>query len=291
MNKSLLTFKSLIIGFVMISGNAHSAIQKVNSDPLPLCDTTMAASKVIPATKTQCRNTPSAYKIKVFEMGVCTAHPYGAAKDDANFDTTVCEIGYKNAAPAAIDIGASIGGGASAMSGVSTLPKNGTYTHAYLVFGNEFTVKGQIIAADGTVYSSKAAGSGACLVDKGTAGFVPQECTESLGNFSGANCFSGYVGAPVTGGIIDGFIVNNTLVRGDGTSDVTAGECDLKNKLVGVMTLDASFSITPQTYGLNFNFNLTNQGIQWIEGGGPTGEANEFSSAPFSGSFEVLNQD
>ena len=300
MNRSLLILKSLIIGFVLISGNAHGAIQKVNADPLPLCDTTLAsAGHVIPGAGTagyagQCRSTPTAYKIKVFEMGVCASHPYGAAKDAAAFDTSGCEIGYSDSNPVAIDIGASIGGTAAAMGGASTLPPNGTYKYAYLVFKNEFTVKAQITAANNQVYSSKATGAGACTIDaRAGAGFTPEECTETLSNFGGPNCFSGYVGATVVGGVIDGFIVGNALARGDGTTDVTAGECDaaVSTKLVGVMTLSTGFSITPQTYGLNFKFNLTNQGVQWVEDAGTDGIPNGFSSAPFSGTFEVLNQD
>ncbi|MDC1383977.1 hypothetical protein N8500_10950, partial [Candidatus Puniceispirillum sp.] len=208
MNRSLLILKSFIIGFVLISGNAHSAIQKVNADPLPLCDPTLAsAGHIIPGAGTagyagQCRSTPTAYKIKVFEMGVCTAHPFGAAKDTAAFDSSVCKVGYSDASPAAVDIGASIGGSAAAMGGASNLPPNGSYTHAYLVFANEFTVKGQITAANNEVYSSKAAGGGACTIDnRPGGGFTPEECTEKLTNFGGPNCFSGYVGATVAGGI------------------------------------------------------------------------------------------
>ncbi|MDB2469252.1 hypothetical protein N9X39_04185 [Alphaproteobacteria bacterium] len=300
MNKNLLIFKLALCCFGLVSTSAYSAIQRVDADPLPLCDSTLAsAGHVIPGAGTasyagQCRNTPTAYKIKVFEMGVCTAHPYGASKDSASFATASCEIGYRDASPAAVDIGASIGGAASSMGGTSSLPKNGTYTHAYLIFKNEFTVKGQITAANNAVYSSKAAGGGTCTIDaRAGAGFTPEECTEKLTNFGGPNCFSGYVGATVVGGVIDGFIVGDNLARGDGTTDVTAGECDaaVSTKLVGVMTLGTPFAITPQTYGLNFKFNLTDQGIQWIEDGGTDGIPNGFSSAPFSGTFEVLNQD
>ena len=298
MNNFLLYFKIVFLSVVLFSGVAHSAIEKVTADPLPLCDGTLAsAGHIIPNAGAagyvgQCRSTPTAYKIKVFEMGVCTSHPYGPAKDTAAFDTATCEIGYVDANPGAIDIGASLGGVANPMAGKSSMPKDGTYSHAYLIFKNEFTVKAQITAANGDVYSSKATGAGACTLDvRNNSSFTPEECTETLSNFSGPNCFSGYHGASVTGGIIDGFIVDNSSLRGDGTTDVTGGDCNLATKLVGVMTLTTPFSITPQTYGLNFKFNLTNQGIQWVEDGGTDGIPNGFSSAPFSGTFEVLNQD
>ena len=301
MHKLFISFKIIVLSIVLSSSVVHGAIEKTAADALPLCDATLAtAGHIIPGAGTagyagQCRSTPTTYKIKVFEMGVCTTHPYGASKDTATFDTTACEVGYSDASPAAVDIGASIGSAASQMSGESSLPKNGLYSHAYLVFQNEFTVKGQITAANNAVYSSNAGGGGACVIDaRAGAGFTPVECTEKLTNFGGPNCISGYHGAAVAGGVIDGFIVSNTLQRGDGTTDVTAGgECTaaVSTKLVGVMSLSAPFSITPQTFGLNFKFNLTNQGIQWIEDGGVNGIPNGFSSAPFSGSFEVLNQD
>ena len=65
-----------------------------------------------------------------------------------------------------------------------------------------------------------------------------------------------------------------------------------KTHLVGVLTLTSPFTITPQTYGLNFKFNLTGQGVQFVDTTGTAdGVPDEFGSAPFSGTFEVLNQD
>ena len=88
---------------------------------------------------------------------------------------------------------------------------------------------------------------------------------------------------------IDGFIADANKER-----EVTgAGNCNAhKTHLVGVLTLTSPFTITPQTYGLNFKFNLTGQGVQFVDTTGTAdGIPDEFGSAPFSGTFEVLNQD
>jgi hypothetical protein len=189
---------------------------------------------------------------------------------------------YTDATATSTDIAGSIGT-ASSLPGTSTLPPPGTYGFPYILFKNEFKISGTFTSANGTVTTSDASNA---LKNSGT----PVVITESLDDFGdAANCQSGYVGATVTGATIDGFIADANKER-----EVTgAANCNAhKTHLAGVLTLTAPFTITPQTYGLNFKFNLTGQGVQFIDTTGTAnGIPNEFSSAPFSGTFEVLNQD
>jgi hypothetical protein len=268
-----------------ISTQARAASENVNADPLPACSSSLSGAVIIPNfsnTVRQCGATPSSYSITVYEMGVCASHPYGASKGSSTFDASTCEVVYTDATATSTDIAGSIGT-ASSLPGTSTLPPTGTYGFPYILFKNEFKISGTFTSANGTVTTSDASNA---LKNSGT----PVVITESLDDFgAAANCQSGYVGATVTGATIDGFIADANKER-----EVTgAANCNAhKTHLAGVLTLTAPFTITPQTYGLNFKFNLTGQGVQFIDTTGTAnGIPNEFSSAPFSGTFEVLNQD
>jgi len=57
------------------------------------------------------------------------------------------------------------------------------------------------------------------------------------------------------------------------------------------MNLSVPFTVTSQTYAVNFNFVLTNYGAQFIDGNNVAGAPEEFGSAPFAGYFTVLNAD
>ena len=92
----------------------------------------------------------------------------------------------------------------------------------------------------------------------------------------------------MTGGTIDGFITNSAKLR---SAAGTADPCPLRTHVVGVMNLATPFAITPQTYGLNFQFRLTGQGTQFMSNNGNDAIPEEYGSAPFSGLFTVLNAD
>jgi hypothetical protein len=57
------------------------------------------------------------------------------------------------------------------------------------------------------------------------------------------------------------------------------------------MNLAAPFTVTSQTYAVNFNFILTNYGAQFVDGNDAGIVPEEFASAPFAGYFTVLNAD
>ncbi len=164
------------------------------------------------------------------------------------------------------------------------------------MFKDEFTTSARFASSGGTITRSDTGGT-----SENTDTAAGVEVTESLNNFQddllGATvCTSGYTGASVIGGTIDGFITDSSHARSLRAENSSVGGrdvCDKRGRLVGVMTLSKPFTITPQTYGFNFSFNLTNQGVQFIDiCGGATDRTPEcYGSAPFSGKFEVLSQD
>ena len=126
-------------------------------------------------TVRQCGATPSSYSITVYEMGVCTSHPYGASKDSSTFDASTCEVVYSDAAATSTDIAGSIGT-------TSSLPGT-TGTYGYILFKNEFKVSGTF-SANGTVTTSDAGNN---LKTSGT----PVVITEMDDFGAAANCQSG----------------------------------------------------------------------------------------------------
>ena len=116
--------------------------------------------------------------------------------------------------------------------------------------------------------------------------------TDQLTNFNGPSCYSGYVGATIPIGTIDAFLVDNSMNRSEDT-EVSSGECNNVTKLVGVITLTNPFTITSQTVSLQFNFKITDYGIQYTDDDGNDipDVTGGIGSGPFSGSFVIKNAD
>jgi hypothetical protein len=258
-------------------------------------DTIAGSAAVCNATATlnaaenaACRATPTVYKLKVFEMGFCTAHPYGAAKTANLFDTSSCIVTYTDASPAYIDIAASIGGSVE-LAGTSSPAAVGTYTHAYMVMDKTFSVSGEITNGAGARFISQAGGAGVAA----SAAGVPVERAETLIQFDdGASCVSGYIGATVQGGTMDGFVADSAKERGvTGDNDGTVCTTHI-GRLIGVMNLNTPIVVTPKTFSVSFSFVVTNNGVQWIDDAATTKDTPEaFANAPFSGYFTVLDAD
>ena len=280
--RKLLLNLIVLFSSVFLAANAFALGANVNAETMNPCVATAGTNGIISQTPASaaCGATPQKYEISVVEMGVCTAHPYGTSKDAEAFDASTCSVVYSDTTPTATDI-ASLIGTTLGMDGESTLPPVGTYGYPYILFENQFVTNTTFTAGDGTVWYGLSDGS---TDQTGPAA----DRTESLDNFNGPTCFSGYIGAAVTGGIIDGFITNSTKLRSAAGS---AGPlCALRTHVVGVMNLSAPFTITPQTFGLNFQFLLTGQGTQFMSNNGNDAIPEEYGSAPFSGVFTVLNQ-
>ena len=236
-----------------------------------------------------CRVTPSTFSTKTYEIGLCTAHPYGAAKTSATFDASTCIVIYTDAAPAAVNLAAAIGTN-TALPGTASAPPEGTYGFPYIKLGTDFTVAGSFTNTPtggvATTYFSRGAGNAVNT----TGPAVTQ--TDSLKNFGDNLCSSGYVGAAVLGGTMDGFITNTAFTRSiDTDKSGNPVICNKSDRLVAVMNLAEPFSVTSQTYAVNFNFILTNYGGQFSDDNDADIVPDEFASAPFAGYFTVLNAD
>ena len=90
---------------------------------------------------------------------------------------------------------------------------------------------------------------------------------------------------------MDGFVTDSSLVRSESTDVDGSLYCSNQDRLIAVMNLTTPFSVTTKTYSVQFNFLLTDFGVQFIDGSGTDSIPDEFASAPFSGYFTILNAD
>ena len=277
-------------GFLLLASLVQAQVGNVTGDLGTTCSATGVggvAAKTM-ADDGACTFTPAAYKISIFEMGLCTANPFGAAQTGVTFDRTNCVITYADAAPAVVDIVAALGGAPIALTGTSTPPAENTYTHAYMIMDDTFTVSGSFTAGDGTVHVSRADGTAATGIGN------IQEAANNLTNFGdGTNCDSGFLDVPVGAGTMSAFITNTALERSARTSGAAAGPpsvCANSGRLTGVMSLTTPVVVTSDTLQVIFNFDLTNQGVQFFDDAGSNGIPDQFGSGPFSGSFTIVNR-
>ena len=73
-------------------------------------------------------------------------------------------------------------------------------------------------------------------------------------------------------------------MRRDST-DFSSGECTGVTRVVGVINLNTPFTITAETTKMQFNFVISNYGVELDVNG--SGVVTSMGSGPFSGSFVV----
>jgi hypothetical protein len=277
----LSTIKKLyiILFAILYSFNAQAALKNGSEGAaVAACSTT---GDMISADQGSCRTTPSKYSLNIFEMGLCTAHPFtnnGTKTDLVTMDKTTCQTTFLATDQTngfAVDVAASIGGGVS-LEGTNSRATNDTYGFPYIILGKAFTVNVSITGSDSNTYVGRSDGN--VYTSSST------DLVDNLTNFGGGECISGYVGAVIPIGTIDAFLTNAALERSQHT-EFTNPVCDKNGKLVGVINLATPVTITANTTKMQFNFILTDYGINMEDSNDAGNWPNTFGSAPFSGTF------
>ena len=242
------------------------------------------------ANNGDCRTTPDKYEIAVFEMGVCTSHPFtndGTKTDISTMNKATCSTTFlanDQNAGSIVDISNVIGGSID-LIGTSSRPPNGTYGFPYIILREKFTVGISIVGNDGQTYNGN---SNATVAPGGALA----DYDDNLRNFTGGQnkCMSGYVGANIPIGTIDAFLTDSDLIRSESTGaghyDAGNDRCAKFGKLVGIINLTTPFTIDQNTTKMQFNFVVSNYGINMSDGDND-GYPNTYGSAPFSGTFTL----
>ena len=277
-----------------------SLVLSLSNTAFAVFENSAPSSTVILACKTtaammvagdDCRTTPDKYETSVFEMGVCTSHPFtndGTKTDISTFDSSTCSVTFSatdQTNGSVIDIAQSIGGSVD-LVGTSTRPANGTYGFPYIVLREKFTVGISIVGFNGNTYNGDASANVA-------SGGTLADYTDNLRNFTGgqSKCQSGYEDAVIPIGTIDAFLTNSSLVRSEtvGAAHYNTGSdtCAKTGRLVGIINLTTPFIISPSTLKMQFNFEVTDYGINMGDDSPGNGYPDDYGSAPFSGSFTI----
>ena len=282
---SLLTITTTLI--LSFSNTAFAIFENAaEGAAVAACSTTAAMM----SAGGDCRTTPDKYETSVFEMGVCTSHPFtndGTKTDISTMDKSTCSVTFSatdQTNGSVIDIAQSIGGSVD-LVGTSTRPANGTYGFPYIILRENFVVGISIVGFNGNTYNGDASANVA-------SGGTLADYTDNLRNFTGgqSKCQSGYAGAVIPIGTIDAFLTNSSLERSEttGGTHYNSGSdtCAKTGRLVGIINLTTPFTITPSTLKMQFNFIVTDYGINMGDTGSD-GYPDDYGSAPFSGTFTI----
>ena len=280
LNLIRISLLSVLTSLILLFSNTAFAVFENASEgsAVAACSTTAAMM----TAGGDCRTTPDKYETSVFEMGVCTSHPFtndGTKTDISTFDSSTCSVTFSatdQTNGSVIDIAQSIGGSVD-LVGTSTRPANGTYGFPYVILRENFVVGISIVGFDGNTYngdSNGAVASGGTLADS----------DDYLRNFGGPNCSSGFEDAVIAIGTLDAFLTNSSLVRSE-RAEVTSQLCDNVGRLVGIINLTTPFTISSNTLKMQFNFVVTDYGVELTDSGSD-GYPDEYGSAPFSGTFK-----
>jgi len=89
----------------------------------------------------QCLHTPDQYILTIYEMGLCTSDPTAAG----HFDKTSCVETMISTSGTEVDLApGSATSKTAALPAAPSRPPSNNYTHAYILLGNNFKMKGSL---------------------------------------------------------------------------------------------------------------------------------------------------
>ena len=234
-----------------------------------------------------CYITPSTYKIRVYEMGLCKTDPLAGttinSSDVVETDNTItdsnCTPTFQSSTGSLVNLG---GNATQTLTGTNIRPPAGSYPHAYVKINNTFVLKGTYQIADETFYSS----NDGSPVGEGSY----NEFDEDLLDFSNGKTCSGspeLAGAEVfTSGVTGTMKAVLAQVSGGNLGTYTAdSSCGNSTHLYGSFAPSSEVVITDETKGLEVTFSITKRGMQVFPNG--SGGMSGFGGGPFSPSFST----
>ena len=236
-----------------------------------------------------CYITPTTYKIRVYEMGLCTSDPLAGTyindNDDVVTDNSIsessCTATFQSSTGSLVNLG---GNATATLTGTNIRPPAGTYQHAYVKIKNTFGLKGTYQINSETFYTSS---DGSPVVDEG----LHSEFDEDLLDFSnGKTCSSDpeLAGSEVfTSNVTGTMKAVLAQVSGGNLGTYTAdSSCGNSTHLFGSFKPTRPVVISDQTQGLEVNFSITGRGMQVFPD--RTGGMGGFGGGPFSPSFSTF---
>ena len=111
--RKLVTYSLAFLASLTLSSTVYAGVSNYDASSdgaMPAC-----ANGAVPAgtnllSNAVCRTTPTVFKVTIYEMGLCTAHPF-ANGTGVTMDKSTCSVVFSNTAGSTADIASSIGGG------------------------------------------------------------------------------------------------------------------------------------------------------------------------------------
>ena len=216
-----------------------------------------------------CFETPEVMEIEFFELGFCTSNPL--ATD--TFSNDNCEKAWARSSGQTIDLAAS---GYQTLSKGDTLRViDNTYTHAYVVVGNTWGLKGKVYF-NGKTYFTEAS-TGSVIEDESNYGKFDYTIKSMTGTEGGSDCWD-YTNT-TDYGPIKAVITNSSL-----TTATNSTTCNATSRLVGVIDLANDLTIGNSTKGYRLEWIITKMGLLAHEDGAAP---SEFVAGPFVPNFTL----
>jgi len=239
-----------------------------------------------------CYVTPATYKIRIYEMGLCTSDPLAGINTDGegvisdnSIDESSCSPTFKSSSGFLIDLA---GFTEQNLVGENISPPPGTYSSGYIKMKNTFGLKGSYTINNKTYYSQSDGSPGA-------SGSY-SEFLDTLNDFSGlGSCTSDpsmFAWEVFTTGVTGTTKGSLAIVNGGnlGTySGASASECGSTNHLFVNFTPTSPIIIKENTKGLQVNFVIKDSGLVVGDGGNSsTGGISNFLAGPPRLNFSVF---
>ncbi len=243
-----------------------------------------------------CYVTPTTYKIKVYEMGLCTSDPLaGTYINDSDemvtnntIDESTCTKTFESASGFTVDLG---GNASSSLVGTNFRPDPGTYPSAYIKIKNTFTMKGSYTLGGTPYYSMAYSGNNNVTTTESNNA----EFDEPLMDFSsGRTCETNESDRGMGASEVFNTGVTGTMKAVLATINsgiyvgTTSANCGTSTHLFGAFTPTSPVVITDSTQGLEVTFTVTQRGMTIHQAGGDNTVIGNFSSGPFSPAFKTF---
>ena len=263
---SLALLSSIALILPTFSLSAQPA--KAGLDSKPDCPDTGNTDSM----SSDCYATPAVMEVPFYELGFCISDPL----ENYSFSRANCSKAWSSTSPQTIDLAKFNYTGLT--SGLTHEIPYRTYTHAYVIIGNTWGMKGEAYFNSKTYYSD-----------------ADGQVTENLSNYSKFdNKITDMEGTEGTGscydyaettdyGPIKAVLTDSNLLTATGSSS-----CNSSVRMVGSIDLDTDLIMNKSVKSYNLTWIVRNMGlyVNWSSGGNsPT----EFWSGPFVPNFELGN--
>jgi len=267
--------KSVLLVFVYFNfmGMSNAAMPSISACALSGSEYTFPSSG-----GSMCSGQPDVYKLKIFEMKLCTA-AITAPTTSSAVGTASCQDVATNTNPSWMTI---TKGSSGAITGTIMRPLNGTYTHGYMLISNELTISDSRTFDTSLDENNDGNGNGKFCATTSTSAGVDCETT------SGAQPTAAEQSMKLTSTHLTGYVSGDTDIAGYGTMNAYLVDTDKRLEadtdgdvvyLAGQLAFTTPIVISDDTTIFNMSIDVSN-GVMYMNhegiGGAPANSVGSY---------------